>query len=302
MKTITFAAPRIKKYETDDFRPSGAPHFVAVALNGEKCSLQCDHCRTRMLKALHQVSTPEEFLGLAERLVARGCKGMLLTGGCDRNGMIPLIPFAQAARQAREQFGLRYAVHTKLVSEEFADAAVLAGADLLMTDLVGEEESLHSVYHLRSYGLNDIRTSLDRAESRGLRLAPHIMIGIARGKVVGERVALEMLRGRKVATLALVVLSPLLSTPMADVKIDLEGVLDFLSLARETFPDIRISLGCAKTGGKMQRALEEHALKIGLDAIAYPSEGMVEKAKSMGYEVRLSESCCAFVGLEQALL
>jgi lipoyl synthase len=143
-----------------------------------------------------------------------------------------------------------------------------------------------------------VRVSLDRAEARGLRLAPHIMIGIAWGRVIGERRALEMLRGRNVAALSLVVLTPLRNTPMADVKLDLAAVLELLSEAREAFPGIRMTLGCAKTGGRTQRALEEHALRVGFDAIAYPSEGIVDLARSMGYTVKLSESCCAFSDLD----
>lgn len=296
-RAITFSAPCIKRYQTDDFCTGGEPRFVAVSLNGDRCILQCDHCRTRMLKALYQVNSPEQFELLADRLVAKGCRGMLLTGGCDRDGTIPLVRYAEAARAAHERLGLRYAVHTKFVTEAFAEACKLTGADLLMTDLVGENESLHSVYHLRGYSVDDVRRSLDIAESRGLRLAPHIMIGIARGQVVGEYAALDMLKGRDVATLALVVLTPLLGTPLADAKIDLAAVMEVLSAAREMYPRMRVTLGCAKTGGRMQRAIEEHALRIGLDAIAYPSEGIVDQARSMGYDVRLSEACCAFIDL-----
>jgi hypothetical protein len=247
-----------------------------------------------MLQALYHVNSPDEFAQLSARLAARGCRGMLLTGGCDPDGTIPLVPFVDAARAAKERHGFRYAVHTKLVTEEFADAAAAVGSELLMTDLVGDDRSLREVYHLDSFGVEDVRRSLDRAEARGLRLAPHIMIGIAWGKVVGERVALDMIRGRNVATLALVVLTPLLRTPMEDVKIDLPAVLDFLTEARATFPSIRMTLGCAKTGGKTQRALEEHALRLGFDAIAYPSEGIIALAREQGYNVTLTESCCAF--------
>ena len=297
MKSITFSAPHIKRYGTDDFQPSGEPHFIAVSLMGDSCHLMCDHCRTRMLKALHHTSTPEGLLQLCENMHGRGCRAILLTGGCGRDGTIPLPPFVAAVREAGERWGYRFAAHTKLVTEDFARAAAEAGIDPLMIDVVGDEESLHSVYHLRQHGLEDVRKSLDLAEAHGLRLAPHIMIGLAYGQVVGERRAMEMLRGRPLAALALVVLTPLRQTPMADVKIDLPAVLEILKEAREIFPDTRLTLGCAKTGGKMQRQLEECALELGFDAIAYPSEGVVTQAREMGYEVKLSESCCALQGM-----
>lgn len=294
MKTITFAAPWIKRYETDDFQPSGQPRFVAVSLNGSSCALHCDHCCTRMLKALYQVTSPDQFTVTAERLAEKGCRGMLLTGGCNADGTIPLIPYVQAAREAKARFGFEYAVHTKLVTERFAEAATAVGADLLMTDIVGDDESLQNVYHLKGCTVDNVRSSLDRAQARGLTLAPHIMIGIARGQIVGEYKALEMLVGRPMATLALVVLTPLRATPMEGVNVDLEGVKQVLSKAREMFPATRLTLGCAKLGGKAQRELEEHALALNFDAIAYPSDGMVDLARSKGFDVRLSENCCAF--------
>lgn len=297
MKTITFSAPRIKRYETDEFVPSGDPRFIAVSLMGSTCRLMCDHCRTRMLKALHHASTPEQFLRMCENMHGRGCRAMLLTGGCAPDGTIPLPGFVPAVCEARKRWGYRFAAHTKLVTEDFARAAAEAGIDPLMVDVVGDEKSLHEVYHLRHHTLDDVERSLDLAEAHGLRLAPHIMIGLAHGQVVGERCALEMLRGRGLAALALVVLTPLRETPMADVKIDLAAALEILQEARQAFPDTRLTLGCAKTGGKMQRQLEERALELGYDAIAYPSEGIIALAREMGYEVSLSESCCTVAGM-----
>ncbi len=299
MRSITFSAPRIKRYETDEFAPSGEPRFIAVSLHGLECHLQCDHCQTRMLAALHQTPTPERFLQLCERVHARGCRGILITGGCDADGTIPLAEFAEAAREAKRRWGFRLAAHSKLATERFARAAVEAEIDLLMLDVVGDEESLRRVYHLNGHTLRDVERSLDIAEAHGIALAPHIMIGIADGRVVGERRALAMLRGRRFETLALVVLTPLRHTPMADVEIDLPAVLGVLTEARRQFPDTRLTLGCAKTGGAMQRALEMRALDLGFDAIAYPSEGIVTRAREMGFDIHLSEQCCAFAGMDQ---
>lgn len=296
MKTITFAAPRIKRYETDEFQPSGEPRFIAVSLMGDRCQLMCDHCGTRMLTALHRASSPEAFLRLCETMHGRGCRAMLLTGGCAPDGTIPLPPFVEAVIEARRRWGYRFAAHTKLATVAFGDAAASAGIDPLMVDVVGDERSLREVYHLRRHTLRDVERSLDIASERGIPLAPHIMIGIAHGRVVGERRALAMLSGRKLAALALVVLTPLRNTRMAGVKIDLPAALEILGAARQMFPDTRLTLGCAKTGGKMQRTLEERALDLGYNAIAYPSEGIVTRAREMGYQVEFSEMCCALGG------
>jgi uncharacterized radical SAM superfamily protein len=295
MKPVTFSAPCIKRFETDEFRPSGQPRFVAVSLNGMRCHLQCDHCKTRMLGALYQAGTPERFLEICDSVHARGCRGMLLTGGCDRDGTIPLPRFVDAVRLARQRFGFRYAVHTKLVTPQLAEAAAAIGADLLMNDVVGDDESIREVYHLRDKSTRDIEASLDQAAAAGLALAPHILIGIARGAIVGEYRALDMLRGRRIAVLCLVVLTPLRNTPLQGVAVDVAGALEVMSAARRAFPETRLTLGCVKTSGKSQRMLEEHALALEFDAIAYPSEGLVDHARALGHPVRFTEACCSFV-------
>lgn len=294
MKTITFSAPHIKRYETDEFQQGPEPTFIAVSLKGDKCFLQCDHCRTKMLSALYKADEPEKLRRLCENVAARGCKGMLVTGGCDPDGTIPIYPFVETIAQAKKDFGFKLAAHTKLANEDFIKAVKEADIDILMVDLVGDLEAMRSVYHLKNYDLGHIERSLELAAKYEVALAPHIMLGISNGKINGEYKALEMLKDKPFDTLVLVVLTPLRNTPMADCKIDQAGVLEFLEQARKAFPTQRLTLGCAKTWGKMQRAFEEKALEMGYNAIAYPSEGIVEKSIEMGFKPRFTEACCAF--------
>lgn len=294
-KEIVFSAPHIKRYETDEFAPGTEPRFVAISLRGSECHLLCDHCRTRMLSALYHVKKPEQFMTLVENLVRKGCRGILVTGGCDLDGTIPLEDFSKVVREAKDRFGLHIASHTKMVTGSFAAAAVEAGIDLVMCDLVGADKPLQEVYHLSNRTIADVEASLDNAIEHGLKLAPHILIGIDYGKVESEYRALDMLKNRPFESLALVVLTPLRHTPMANSVIDEEGVLRFLEHAREQYPQSKLTLGCAKTWGALQRRFEEKALQLGFNAIAYPSEGIISLARQMGYTVKLTESCCAFL-------
>ena len=294
MKEITFSAPYIKRFETDEFKQSTEPRFIAVSLKGHKCNLLCDHCKTRMLTALYKAENTDKFIGLCEKMHKKGCEGMLITGGCDPDGTIPLIGFVDTISEMKNKYGFKYAVHTKLANEEFVKAVRRANIDLLMIDLVGDLEAMHEVYHLKDYDLSHIEKSIIYAAKYEVPLAPHIMIGINHGKVEGEYRAIEMLKDKPFDTLVLVVLTPLMKTPMEGTKIDQDGVLRFLEHARKVFPDRRITLGCAKTWGKMQRAFEEKALELEYNAIAYPSEGIVTMAKEMGYNIKYTEECCAF--------
>jgi uncharacterized radical SAM superfamily protein len=294
LKTITFSAPYIKRYETGEFRQSSEPKFIAVSLKGNKCSLLCDHCKTKMLSALYKAEDFDKFAGLCEKMAEKGCKGMLITGGCDPDGTIPLMGFVDTISEMKNKYGFKFAAHTKLANEEFVRAVSRAQIDLLMIDLVGDLFALHEVYHLREYDLSHVENSIIYAAKYNVPLAPHIMIGINHGNVEGEYTAIKMLMDKPFETLVLVVLTPLRNTPMARTIINQQRVLKFMEYARKVFPDKRITLGCAKTWGEMQRIFEEKALELEYNAIAYPSEGIVDMARKMGYEINFSEECCAF--------
>jgi uncharacterized radical SAM superfamily protein len=55
-----------------------------------------------------------------------------------------------------------------------------------------------------------------------------------------------------------------------------------------------VLLGCARPFGPAKEAIDRLALEVGLDAIAYPAEGIVGQAERMGVSHEFEETCCAF--------
>ncbi len=188
---------------------------------------------------------------------------------------------------------MKVVVHSGLVSPELAAGLAASGVDGVMLDVIGADETLRDVYHL-DLTVADVDRSLRLLSGQGLRIIPHIVLGLHYGRFLGEHRALEMLLCYPVSTLILVVLVPLAGTPMAKFPPPrVDQVADFFATARLAAPATTINLGCARPLGAVKRELDQAAIDLGLNGIAYPADGAIEYARSRGLTPRLFEYCCS---------
>jgi uncharacterized radical SAM superfamily protein len=292
---VHFFLPSLKHYETEEVATPREARFVPVSVTGTSCGLMCDHCRAKILESMCRAATPDEFLATGERLALRGVRGILLTGGSDAKGVVPLRPYCDAIRELRERCGLTVIVHTGLVDRGDAEALASAGVDAALIDIIGADETIREVYHLDSRA-DDFESALACLTGAGVPTAPHVVIGIHRGRILGERRALEMISRHPVASLVLVVLSPLPGTPMEGARPPLTADLaDIFVEARLALPHTPVLLGCARPEGREKLAVDTAALRAGFNGIAFPAEGAVGEARGMGLRPVFSNDCCALI-------
>jgi len=294
-RNVYFYAPTIKRYETDEYVNKRYPFFVPVSVTGTKCRLKCDHCRGIILESMYEAQDPESLYSLALKLKDRGCKGLLVSGGAGIDGSVPLTEFAPTMARLKRELGLKMAVHTGLVDEEMADALSEACIDSAMVDIIGSDETVREVYHLKA-SVADYENSLKYLVDRGVNVAPHVVVGLHYGKILGEYTALEIISRYNIAALVLVVLTPMCNTPMVEVvPPSIEEMKSIFLAARRLCPSTPILLGCARPGGKYRLQLDKLALDMGINGIAYPAEGMVQYASEKGLNPVFSEYCCSFI-------
>jgi biotin synthase-related radical SAM superfamily protein/uncharacterized radical SAM superfamily protein len=293
---IHFFAPTLKHYDTDDFCNSGDPYFVPVSVTGESCTLDCSYCQGKLLKGMRIAKNADQLWHIAQKLKDEGCHGLLATGGCDSEGIVPLAPFASTLKRIKKELGFKTAVHSKLLDEPTAQALGGADTDCVMLDIVGDDATLAEMFNMPHKKLSDIERTLDLGEKHNLRLSPHIVLGIHNGEFRGEYVALNMLEGRRLESLVIVLYMPLDkkgAVPMAWPE--LQEIKDFFRDARAKFPDTPLLLGCARPMGKIQKQIDSAALHAGFDGIAYPADGIIAEANEMGLKPVFSEYCCALM-------
>lgn len=295
---IELYAPGLKRWRSSEWTPRKANRFLPVSVTGTACALQCEHCKTKVLEGMITVTRQTDLYATAERLKAQGTEGILVSGGSTRRGGVPLLPHVDAMRRVREQLGMRVVVHSGVVAPKLAEGLAEAGVDGVMLDIIGAEETIRDVYHL-DLRPQDFDRSLALLAERELRIIPHIVLGLHYGRFLGEWRALDMIAAHPVSTLILVVLTPLVGTPMG--KLDpppLEDCADFFATARLAMPDTKVNLGCGRPMGELKVALDRAAVDSGLNGIAYPADGIIAYARERGLEPSFHEYCCSLTWTE----
>lgn len=288
---MCFSAPGAKHYN-NRYYANRAHSFVNVSVTGNVCACRCEHCQGLILQTMASAKTPDIFVNLVDRLSAQGCSGILVSGGALKNGQVPLMRHIEAIKHAKDK-GLKVLVHTGLVDAETAFALKEAGVDQVLIDVIGERQTIEQVYHLQACP-EDYLQAMQWCRQAGLSIAPHVVIGLHYGQILGELKALEMIKEVDPESLVLVVLTPLIGTAMARVEPpSLEKVAELIARARIMHPQTWLTLGCARPAGLYKRQAEIIAIDCGVNGIAYPDEAAVRYAADLGLETRFSEFCCS---------
>lgn len=290
---MDFYAPGLKSWQTSEWTPTNPRRFLPVSVTGSACALSCDHCATKVLDGMASIPAGEDLFTVAARLKALGSEGLLVSGGSTRTGGVPLTPHLEKVPRIRNELGMKVIVHSGVVSPALAENLAKAGVDGVMLDVIGADETIREVYHL-DLTTADFARSLAVLAANGLRIIPHIILGLHYGRFLGEHRALEMVLGANPSTLVLVVLVPLIGTKMAHLPPPpTADVVGFFATAREAAPHLPVNLGCARPMGAAKVEMDTAAVDLGLNGIAYPADGVIGYAESRGVVTRRFEYCCS---------
>lgn len=288
--TVHFYAPGLRRFRTSEYAAQDAGRFVSISVTGATCALACDHCEGRVLEGMRPLDG--SLYALCEGVAARGGRGVLVSGGCDRQGRVPLRRHAPDLARARRELRLAIRVHPGLADEATAAALGAVDVDGAMLDVIGAAETISEVYHL-DVPVAEYERAMARLEAHGVPLVPHIVLGLHHGRMLGEWHALDMIARHRPRLVVLVVLMPLYGTRMAAVTPPPpEEIGAFFETARTALPDTPIALGCARPLGPAKAVIDRLAIDAGLTGIAYPAEGMVTYARARGLEVAFHDACC----------
>jgi lipoyl synthase len=294
-RQIHFFRPGFRSYAPGFFGETGSCGTTALSITGPECRLLCKHCGGSILRGMKAVVTPEALRREAHRVFQRGGRSILVSGGSEDHGGVPLVPFFPVLKEIRSEWGLKVLVHTGLVSSKVADGLAKVGIEAALLDIVGHEETILQVCHLR-VSVGEYEESLRRLTERSVPTAPHIIMGLHFGRMKGEIRALEIITRYPVKAVVLVGLRPLPHTAMAGVTPpDPEILGAFFARAREMFPRTPLILGCERPLGRHRQQTDTLALTSGLDGIAFPTEQALNFAREEGLEIRTSAECCALI-------
>jgi uncharacterized radical SAM superfamily protein len=168
-----------------------------------------------LLKSMYPAGTPAALLELGRQLQAGGCRGVLVSGGTDAAGRVPLQPYLKAIAGLKD-LGLKVIVHTGLADQSTARGLKNAGVDQVLLDIIGDRETARRGL---PPGGRPPRNTAAPWRTPGRRPAGRTppVAGLNFGRISGELEALYQVLCRDCRDLVVVVLDPLPGTPMAAV-------------------------------------------------------------------------------------
>lgn len=232
---------------------------------------------------------PTSLWKIAKSLENNGGVGFLLSGGCDLSGRVPLDRFLGVISKIKKETHLRVNAHPGLVDSRTAQRLSEAEVDVVSPDIVGSTSTIRRVYNL-SKRREDFEKSIQCMVDAGLKVSPHICIGLDFGRLKGERRALRFLRKIEPNALVLTVLLPRKGTPMERTYVDEREVSEFMREAKDFFPSIPLMLGCMRPRG--YKLLERQAVDLGFSGIVLPSRETIEY---LGKQNKKLDMCCALI-------
>jgi lipoyl synthase len=284
--TFTFYLPGMIRYGKIRGR------YPAISLTGNRCDLKCEHCKGKLLEPMLKAEGPDHLIEMSRRLAANGAHGILLTGGSDLQGRLPWERYAKAIEEIGRETDLFMSAHTGFPNRESCAVLEQAGVKQALTDVMGDEQTAKSVYHLA--GLKQVFDSLDEIKKSAIEFVPHIVAGLWYGKISAEDEALKIIAGYRPTALVIVVLTPLKGTPMEGVTppSPLE-IGRLIANARLMMPEVPISLGCERPRDRQGWIMEKLAIRAGATRMAVWSEEAIREAEDLGLTPRFQSTCCS---------
>ncbi len=286
-------SPTAYPYSIPDHKQRSSQNFISISITGTSCALQCKHCKGHLLKGMEPVLTPDALVERCRTVAASGGEGVLISGGSDPLGHVPIDGFIDAITKVKQELCLQVVVHTGLVTRDVAEGLCRADVDAVMLDVIGDSGVAGDVYHLPD-GVRLIKESLSILDDTGVRIAPHILVGLNYGHLAGEIEALDMISEIHPDAVVIIALSPLRNTPMAGVAPPSpESIGRIMTAARLGLESVPLLLGCARPMGKHKIETDEFAIKCGANGIAYVSQEGVNLAREIGLHPVFKDVCCS---------
>jgi uncharacterized radical SAM superfamily protein len=249
----------------------------AISLTSNECALNCAHCNKQWLKGMYTSSE-----------IDVNARSILLSGGCDLNGRVPLKENFELIRELSTKTKL--IAHTGLVKNEDIEkiAPYIVSASF---NFIGDNSTIKEVYGLKKREVNDFIESYLTLK-KYVNVYPHITIGIHGGKIKGENNAISILKSLGTEAIVFNVFIPTPNTLYYNKKPPkVDETLEIIKHARLEFPNTPLYLGCMRPRGRYRRELDEQVVGI-VNRIVLPANSAIKKAEVLNYEIKKLEECC----------
>ena len=258
--------------------------FPSISVTGTRCDQMCEHCRAVHLRGMIAAEDVESFSNLAQSLAKKGCKGYLLSGGCDENGSVPVGRYSEAVKGSSR--GLMVNVHAGFISGKEAKGLAEAGVSCFSVDVHQDRGEMKTVLHL-DRNPKDYSELLDILIGTGVKVVPHLTVGFGYNDLA---LSADLVVSKGLKEVVLLSMMPTEGTIVEESVLTEDAVMDAVHILQEK--GLVVILGCMRD--RSLRGLERRCIEAGVTRLANPSLETLRWAEGNGYSVEKRNICCCF--------
>lgn len=254
----------------------------SISVTGKSCALNCQHCNKKFLGSM----------GSLDGIIKPGIKSILISGGCDGSGKVPLLRFAKKIKVLKDKYKIN--AHAGLVSK--SEAKVIGSlVDIVSFDFVCKREIIREIYKSDKKPLDYYR-SLTWLQKEST-VVPHLTLGLWRGRIDWEYKAVNILVNKfNFPKIVFNIFIPLPGTELANQQFPtIKSIKDFFIYLKENYPKLDKRLGCMRSGGLYRSKVDQLALLSGFNVITKPSVKTVLLASRTDCQIFWHDQCCVFI-------
>jgi hypothetical protein len=270
--------------------------FPAISVTGNECALECAHCDKKYLAGMKPITSNKDLEEFLMDLSKEGGKGVLLSGGCEPDGSVPLLNYLDTVKKVKSKTNLIINTHTGLLNESTAKKLAEANVDIVSFDINMDDDVIKDIYHLDK-NLLDYENAIKLLTKYNLNIVPHICIGLHYGELHKEIESIKFIKeaGLNPSLIVLIALIPPKNSQILFKRPKPQDIAKIIATIRFNFPHTEISLGCMRPRGDIKVDIEKYAIKAGITRLEIPSKITLKWLKQVNPEISLKfySACCA---------
>ena len=219
-------------------------------------------------------------------MISSGAEGVLISGGCDINGSVPVMKALDAIKRASRN-GLIVNIHTGFIGKEDAKRLVDAGVKYFSADIHQDPAIIKNVLHL-NVDPSAYSDMLDNIIAAGGRPVAHLTAGFGAADLIASA---ELVRSKGLKDVILLALVPTKGTSTEHTLISEDAIVEGAKILMEM--NFSVTLGCMRP--RSHRGLERKCIEAGVRRIANPSRSTISWAEGRGMKVIEKRTCCCVI-------
>lgn len=256
--------------------------YQAISITGKWCALKCKHCNGRYLNGMIHAN-PENFIEAVESLWRNGTRGVLISGGFDSEGKLPIEPYVEKLREIKKKTGIFVSAHLGLMRNKQLLENLVGVVDVVDYEYLWSKQMINHVKNL-PYSREAYNQVLKSMIESGLEVVPHIYAWhpwIAREELKKE---LEYLNDVGASRVVLLIYIP---AKNEELNARIDDVLRCIEYARNTFCG-DMYMGCMRPW-TIKKELDKVLIEEGIvDRIVNP----YPPALANSHGIERYDACC----------